>query len=303
MKGDVTLLQEIEDTPLTVKIQLQKKDWTTMDRFLDLERVHTANIQLARSLWTTMDEFLDLVKAHTANIQLARSLWTTMDAFLDLDRDHTANIGLRKYDWFTMDHFLTLDMIHDAQIALQRYNWDTMVQFLGLDRNNVFDAYIKLKKYDWKSVWDFVTGGKTPVVTVDVVLNNASGYKSVPQFVTHKNSASAAPNGYSSEDLPKAAGLAMNAAQSAYMGGSYGSGEVYGNAGNGAVYESGGFEAGTAASAEDMDMLAELMRQGIEYLRQINEKEFTTEVTANSINRANQRVNLRAGKTVVAIGT
>jgi hypothetical protein len=67
----------------------------------------------------------------------------------------------------------------------------------------------------------------------------------------------------------------------------------------------------------DLETLAEMARQGVaqamsrsndlarqrnEYLRQINAKEFTTEVTSDSINNAQRRMNRRAGTTVVAVG-
>jgi hypothetical protein len=67
----------------------------------------------------------------------------------------------------------------------------------------------------------------------------------------------------------------------------------------------------------DLETLAEMVRQGVEqamsrsndldrqrneYLRQINDKEFTTEVTSDSINNAQRRMNRRAGTTVVAVG-
>lgn len=72
-----------------------------------------------------------------------------------------------------------------------------------------------------------------------------------------------------------------------------------------------------AASGEDMEMLAEMVRMGVEqamsrrneldrqrneYLRQINEKDFTADVSTSAINRANSRMNRRAGITVSPVG-
>lgn len=71
------------------------------------------------------------------------------------------------------------------------------------------------------------------------------------------------------------------------------------------------------ASGEDMGMLAEMVRMGVEqamarqneldrqrneYLRQINEKEFSADVSTSAINRANSRMNRRAGITVAPVG-
>ena len=55
-----------------------------------------------------------------------------------------------------------------------------------------------------------------------------------------------------------------------------------------------------AAMAKDR----ELMRQQNEYLRQINDKEFTAEISTAAINRAQNRTNRRAGTPVspVAVG-
>lgn len=69
-------------------------------------------------------------------------------------------------------------------------------------------------------------------------------------------------------------------------------------------------------NAFDMEMLAEMVRQGVESaierqgdiqrqqldtLRQINEKEFVAEVTTSSINNAQRRTNRRMGMTVVPV--
>ena len=75
---------------------------------------------------------------------------------------------------------------------------------------------------------------------------------------------------------------------------------------------------GVADAGMDMETLAEMIRQGVEqamgrqneldrqrneYLRQINEKDYNVEVSTSSINRAQQRMNRRAGTTIVPIGT
>ena len=278
VKGDVSLLQQIEDTPLTVKIKLKKWEWTTMDKFLNTDVVHYASIGLVKSAWVEMNHFLELDKVYEAFIALRKSAWTTMTEFLDLIRVHTAMIGLSKSGWTSMKTFLTLDQ--------------------------AYEALIKLSKYGWKSVWDFVTGGKTPVVTVDVVLNNASGYKSVGDFARGKKSNSTInKNGVSAEDMPAVANMAMSAAGAAYMGGAVSGGDVYSPVSNNSTtYESNNYGSDPAVIAEEMGALAELMRQANDYLRQINEKEFSAEITTSSVNRAMQRTNRRAGTTIVAIG-
>lgn len=44
-------------------------------------------------------------------------------------------------------------------------------------------------------------------------------------------------------------------------------------------------------------------QEKMQLMREIAAKEFTTEVTANSINRAQQRMNRRAGTTIVPVTT
>ena len=68
----------------------------------------------------------------------------------------------------------------------------------------------------------------------------------------------------------------------------------------------------------DLETLAEMVRQGVEqamgrqneldrqrneYLRQINEKDYNPEISTSSINKAQQRMNRRAGTTIVPVGT
>ena len=75
---------------------------------------------------------------------------------------------------------------------------------------------------------------------------------------------------------------------------------------------------GVADAGVDMETLAEMIRQGVEqamgrqneldrqrneYLRQINEKDYNPEISTSSINKAQQRMNRRAGTTIVPVGT
>ena len=68
----------------------------------------------------------------------------------------------------------------------------------------------------------------------------------------------------------------------------------------------------------DLEMLAEMVRQGVEqamsrsndldrqrneYLRQINDKDYSVDVSTSSINRSQNRMNRRAGTTIVPVGT
>ena len=72
-----------------------------------------------------------------------------------------------------------------------------------------------------------------------------------------------------------------------------------------------------ASVGVDLETLAEMVRQGVEQamsrsndydrqkvelLRSINEKDSTVEVSTSSINRAQTRMNRRAGTTIVAVG-
>lgn len=57
------------------------------------------------------------------------------------------------------------------------------------------------------------------------------------------------------------------------------------------------------AGSEATQKQNELLRQQNDYLRQINNKNYNLEVTTNSINRAQQRMNRRTGTTVVPVGT
>jgi hypothetical protein len=75
---------------------------------------------------------------------------------------------------------------------------------------------------------------------------------------------------------------------------------------------------GVADAGVDMETLAEMIRQGVEQamarsndydrqkvalLQQINEKDYAPEISTSSINRAQQRMNRRAGTTIVPVGT
>jgi hypothetical protein len=53
----------------------------------------------------------------------------------------------------------------------------------------------------------------------------------------------------------------------------------------------------------DLSELLSLLRQQNEYLRSINGKDYNVEVSTSSINKAQQRMNRRAGTTIVPVGT
>lgn len=53
----------------------------------------------------------------------------------------------------------------------------------------------------------------------------------------------------------------------------------------------------------DLSDLLSLMRQQLDTLRQINDKDTTVEVSTSSVNRAQSRMNRRYGKTIVPVGT
>ena len=57
------------------------------------------------------------------------------------------------------------------------------------------------------------------------------------------------------------------------------------------------------ADADATRQQNELLRQQNELLRQINEKDYNLEISASSINRANTRLNRRAGTTIIPVGT
>ena len=214
VKGNWSLLNSIIDNPQDVKINLTKNDWTTMDKFLDLDRIHNAKIGLMKNLWVLMDTFLDLVRVHVAKIMLQKQQWSVMDVFLELNRVHTAKIGVQRSGWQTMSAFLTLNQMYFAMIGLKKQGWSTLEKFIG------------------NMVW------------VGIKLYNASGYKSVAQFLgvdkpvtvnlrTNNSSARANDGVFSNNvwsDLPQYARGTNNAHGTMFLAGEAGP-EIVGHVG------------------------------------------------------------------------
>ena len=57
------------------------------------------------------------------------------------------------------------------------------------------------------------------------------------------------------------------------------------------------------AVEDAMERERELLREQNEYLRQINDKDTTVEISTNAISRGMNRMNRRAGTTIVPVGT
>ena len=266
----------VKTTPASQPISLEKYGWSWVNTWV--EKFAQTNV--------------------LQYIALAKLWWDTVSGWVSGSKGNTIDqlVGLMKYGWNWVDEWAK----QYAQTPIQQ-------------------------KVDLVLGTDYVTGGGTG--------------KGV---VTHTTKALGGifENGFWSS-IPQYANGTTNAHGSLFLAGEAGP-EIVGNVGgrtevlNKSQLASAMYSAVQAAMAPaaanfasaaqsmgvvnvsfDFETLAEMIRQGVEqamgrqneldrqrneYLRQINEKEFSADISTNSINKAQQRMNRRAGTTIVAIG-
>ena len=339
-------------TAVTVAVGLKRWDWKTLDNWLGTDQIHYAKIALVKYAWVTMDKFLDLERTHFANIGLLRYGWTSMLVWLGLNLIYSAKIALTKYGWSSMDAFLTTNNVHYAIIGLKKSNWSTIEKFIGTT------VWVGIKLYNasgYKSVAQFLGIDKGLTVPLKITGGGGQNYSGGGQTSGGGGQTSGGGAGrgrranggvYSNgvwHDIPQFAGGARGIHGTMFLAGEAGP-EIVGNiggrtevlnksqiasaiysavqaamapaasnfaaaaynmgAGNNGGYDTDAFAVAIQQAVENaMSGERDILRQQSEYLRQINEKDFSPEITTASINRANVRTNRRAGTTIVAVGT
>lgn len=193
------------------------------------------------------------------------------------------------------------------------------------------------KAAELKNIKKFLTGNDDGKVTVKI---NASNASSLNELTQHETASGGVFSNGIWRSIPQYASGTSNAHGSLFLAGEAGP-EIVGHVGGrtevlnksqlaAAMFSavrsamSGvrvsadiNYDSGANVSDENIDALMELVRVGSEatqrqndllrqqneYLRTISDKEFSTEITTSSINRAQNRMNRRAGTTIVPIGT
>lgn len=326
-KSGWTTIYDWIGTRNVVEISLARSGWRTIDEYIGTSV--TVKISLQRYGWDTIAKWVGTL------VSVGISLFKTN--FYDI-RDFVGNyvnvaIYLHRGDWYSLAWWMG-DWV-DVYIYLQRGNFWSLSDWLGTSVTvGVYLRYAGGGYITSSGSGSFGSatggGGRTSGGGITrsrhanggvITSTSESWWNSVPKFAggtsgyhgTMFLAGEAGPEivghvGGRTEVLNKSqlASTMFDAVQSAMapvaMNFAAAANYIYGAVGNG--------------SNESTDMLIDLLRRCTEtierqdqliaeqndYLRQINEKEFTAEVTTSSIVRGMTRTNRRAGTTVVSVG-
>ena len=238
-------------------------------------------------------------------------------ANLDTDVD----VGLKQDGWTSVGGWITDN----------RYNETTVYQKVGLEKNG----------WDWVDNWA-KQYAQTPISQkVNLVLGNVDG--KITGYFGGKRAKGGVFSGGKWSDIPQYAGGTSGVNHGSLFWAGENGAEIVGNAGgrtevlNKSQIASAMFSAVQAAMAPaaanfaaaaqsmgvtetgfDLETLAEMIRQGVEQamsrsndydrqkvelLRSINDKDYNVNVSTASINKAQSRMNRRAGVTIAPVGT
>ena len=256
------------------------------------------------------------------------------------DTKTTNTVDLLKGWWGSVISALDLDYLStEVAVSLyQTWGWWGALNYMGLDNLSTYiEVYLHKTWWGTAESWlglDNLTATVTSVVsTVSNVASTVASYFSAVGGIFQ---------GGRRYSIPQYAGGTSNVNHGTLFWAGERGAEIVGNAGGrtevlnrsqiaSAIYSavssamapaaanfaSAAESMGVAETGFDLETLAEMVRQGVEqamsrsndldrqrneYLRQINDKDFTAEVTSNDINNAQRRMNRRAGTTVVAVG-
>lgn len=339
-----------ELTTVYVSVALVKDGWKNIRTWLGLDNPVTANINLRKWGWNYMRTWLGLDDPHTANINLRKWGWSSMRTWLGLDNAIDAAINLVKWGWNTISDYVGTRV--DVSVNLEHGNFFDLNSWVG----NWVDVGVYLYRGNFWSLADWIgdsvtvrvnlvmgSGGYISVPGRSSSLPSASGGGGGSQgggAGRQRRAIGGVLNHGVWSNIPKYAGGTSGAHGTMFIAGEAGP-EIVGHIGgrtevlNKSQLASAMYSAVQAAMAPaaanfaaaanylqsgnntfDMEMLAEMVRQGVESamerqgdiqrqqldaLRQINEKEFVAEVTTSSINNAQRRTNRRMGMTVVPV--
>lgn len=311
-------------TAVTVHVALKKWGWTTLSKWIGSFVV--VKVGLSKLDWTTIDDFVGT--SVTVDISLAKYGWTTLGKWTEADNGLTVNIGLRHWGWNNIADYIGTAVT--VSVGLRRWGWSNIQDWVG---SNV-TVYVRLRASGGSISY---SGSRQ---SFGSATGGGGGSRGGVVGRGRRALGGVYANGTWS-GIPQYAGGTMNAHGSLFLAGEAGP-EVVGHVGgrtevlNKSQLASAMYSAVQAAMAPasanfanaaqsmghiegglDFEMLADMIREGIEqamgrqteldrqrneYLRQINEKEFTAEVTTAGIQRAMARTNRRAGIAVTSAG-
>lgn len=316
-----------EYSPL-VYVRLGKAAWTTLSAFVGIYSP-IVYVRLGKTAWTTLEDYVGKYEAEVPVTLSQRWYGSALNA-LGLDNlDATVFINaITPWDYYGVMRYLGLDDLYaTAWVDVMTPWWQAgkhILDWLGLTNLHT-TVTINTRTVNNNSPTggggNFVPGAGASRGRAKGGIFASGRWSDIPQYaggkagVNHGSLFWAGENG--AEIVGNAGGRTevLNKSQIASA--------IY-SAVQAAMAPATSYFAAAAQSISesnvtfDLEMLAEMVRQGVEqamsrsndldrqrneYLRQINDKDYNVDVSTSSINRSQNRMNRRAGTTIVPVGT
>ena len=317
------------NTPVNQNVGLAKKVWSTVSSWVDGERGNTLVNQavgLVRNMWTSVSSWTNDQKGSTP-VEQGVSLkpnWTgTANAALGLDNLSSDVDIYMRYMWQTAGidpiSYMGLNNLNSTVNVDMMTPWwywhKSPIEWMGLNNlnatvnisanirnlaNSVSSVFRRAKggvysNDKWSDIPQYA-GGTSNVRTGSLfwagengnseIVGNAGGRTEV------LNKSQIASAIFSAVNAAMAPAAANFAAAAQYMGGSDN------------TYDEDALSSMIQRAVEAaMSRSNDLDRQKVELLRQISDKDLTVEYSTSAANKAQTRMNRRAGVTIVPVGT
>lgn len=315
------------NTPVNQNVGLAKKVWSTVSSWVDGERGNTLVNQavgLVRNMWTSVSSWTNDQKGSTP-VEQGVSLkpnWTgTANSALGLDNLSSDVDIYMRYMWQTAGidpiSYMGLNNLNSTVNVDMMTPWwywhKSPIEWMGLNNLNAtvnISANIRNLANSVSSVFRRAKGGVysndkwSDIPQYSSGTTNAHGSlflagEAGPEIVGHVggrtevlNKSQLASAIFSAVNAAMAPAAANFAAAAQYMGGSDN------------TYDEDALSSMIQRAVEAaMSRSNDLDRQKVELLRQISDKDLTVEYSTSAANKAQTRMNRRAGVTIVPVGT
>ena len=177
-RGNWKPIDDLRNTTASIPVDLNKRGWTSLLRWLGLDRTYSVNIDLNKRGWTSFLTWVGMEKTYSVMIGLMRRGWKDLPSWIGTDKDYTVSVGLMKRGWTSMLTWLGLDKTYAANIGLNKRGWTSMQTWLNLDKT--YSANVGLNKRGWSSMLKWLGLDVTMAAAISLVKR---GWTSVQKWL------------------------------------------------------------------------------------------------------------------------
>ena len=170
---------------VTVDVQLRKKDWTSLLKWMGAHNGINVKVGLKHCGWDNIEDWIGT--AVTVAVALKKWGWTTLDNWTEADKGLLVKIGLLHWGWDTIANYIGTAVT--VAISLSKYGWYWISDWIG----DWSEVYIYLQRGNFWSLEDWL--GNQVSVRVNLRMGSGGAINTSPSGSTHKSFGGATGNG------------------------------------------------------------------------------------------------------------